>query len=153
MGVLPAVLVTIVIFFSATKLHAQQLSDDDWMAYFGVEETRAAEFKISGLSLFGPQEYRQRVKPKGTTSIEGKKYRKSVILHDGGPLANRTIEIFIRLSEDGLYERQEDGTERLITPRPLSIGQTWTYGKEILTFEGIEDLETFNATVHSCAKF
>jgi hypothetical protein len=40
----------------------------------------------------------------------------------------------------------------LLAPRPLTVGQTWTSGKETLKFEGIEDFETFNATIPACIK-
>jgi hypothetical protein len=135
-----------------TSLYAQQLPDADWMAYFGVEDTVPKEFIISTVPLFGPTDYLQHVKPKGTSSIDGREYRKSIVLHEAGPFANRTIETFTRVAHDGLYERQEDGAEKLIVPRPLVVGQIWMDGKQTLKFDGIEDFETFRATVPACIK-
>jgi hypothetical protein len=133
-------------------LYAQQLPDAEWMAYFNSEDTEPREFKVSIITMFGPQEFTQRVKPKGTVSIEGKQYRKSVVLHDSGPYANQTIEMFVRISDDGFYERKEDGSDVLLVPRPLVIGQSWVSGNETLKLEGIEDFETFNKTIPACLK-
>lgn len=146
------VVVAIATASSVTILSAQQLPDADWTAYFGAEDTEPKEYTITTVPLFGPQEFIQRVKPKGVVSIEGRQYRKSVVVHDSGPLANQMIETFVRVSEDGFYQRRSDGTEDLIAPRPLVVGQTWNHGKETLKFEGIEDFETFKVTIPACLK-
>jgi hypothetical protein len=122
------------------------------MAYFGVEDTEPKEFKISMITPFGPQEFTQRVKPKGTTSLGNKEYRKAVLLHDSGPFANRIMETLIRIADDGIYQRKDNGEEALIAPRPLTVGQEWTSGLETLKFEGIEDFETFDKTISACLK-
>lgn len=150
--ILAAFTLVLMIFF-APSLYAQQLSDTDWMTYLGVENTEPKEFIVSTVPLFGPSEFMQRVKPKGTADLEGRTYRKAVILHDSGPLANQVIETFIRVSADGLYERKKDGSEILLAPRPLIVGQTWLNGTDQYKFEGIEDFETFKATVSDCLKF
>lgn len=147
-----AAFILILMIFSTPSLYAQQLSDSDWMAYLGVEDTEPKEFLVSTVPLFGPSEFMQRVKPKGTVDLDGRIYRKSVLLHDSGPLANRVIETFIRVSADGLYERKKDGSEILLAPRPLVVGQTWFNGTDQYKFEGIEDFETFKATVPGCLK-
>lgn len=147
-----AALILILTIFSASSLYAQQLSDSDWMAYLGVEDTEPKEFLVSTVPLFGPSEFIQRVKPKGTVDLDGRTYRKSVLLHDSGPLANRVVETFIRVSADGLYERKKDGSEILLAPRPLVVGQTWLNGTDQHRFEGIEDFETFKTTVPGCLK-
>jgi hypothetical protein len=105
-------IITTVLF--ATNLYANQLPDSDWMAYFGAEDTVPREFKLSILTPFGPQEFTQRVKPKGSTAIEGREYRKSMVLHDSGLLANRIKEVFVRVANDGLFEWQEGGNEILL---------------------------------------
>ena len=110
------------------------------------------EFKVSTITPFGPQEFTQRVKPKGTVTIAGEEYRESVVLHDSGPFANRVMKTFLRLSDDGLYERRDDGSEVRLVPRPLTAGQIWINEKETFKFEGIEDFETFNTTVSACLK-
>ena len=137
---------------SASSLYAQQLPDSDWMAYLGVEDTEPKEFLVSTVSLFGPSEFVQRVKPKGTVDLDGRAYRKSVLLHDSGPLANQIVELFIRVSAEGLYERKKDGSESLLAPRPLVVGQTWLDGTAQHKFEGIADFETFKVTVPECLK-
>jgi len=130
-----------------------QLSDAEWMSYVGAEDTEPKEFKISIINPFvGPQEFTQRVKPKGTVSIGGRDYRKAILLHDSGPFADRIMESLTRIADDGFYQRKEEGRERLIAPRPLKVGQTWTSDKETLIFEGIEDFETFNTTIPACLK-
>jgi hypothetical protein len=138
---------------SITTLYAaQQLPDAEWAAYFGTEDSEPKEFKISMVTPFGPMEFTQRVKPKGIVSIAGKEYRKSTVLHDAGPFANRVIETFIRIADDGLYQRKENGEEELVVPRPLTVEQTWISGLETLKFEGIEDFETFDKTIPACLK-
>jgi hypothetical protein len=74
------------------------------------------------------------------------------VVHDSGPFADQVTKTFYRVSADGLYERDEHGKERLLVPRPLSVGQTWATETETFAFEGIEDFETFRKTVPSCAK-
>ena len=138
--------------FSAPSLYAQQLPDSDWMAYLGVEDTEPKEFLVSTVSLFGPSEFIQRIKPKGTVDLGGRAYRKSVLLHDSGPLSNQVVEVFIRVSAAGLYERKKDGSESLLAPRPLVVGQTWLDGTAQHKFEGIADFETFKVTVPECLK-
>lgn len=138
--------------FSAPSLYAQQLPDSDWMAYLGVEDTEPKEFLVSTVSLFGPSEFIQRVKPKGMVDLDGRAYRKSVLLHDSGPLSNQVVEVFIRVSAAGLYERKKDGSESLLAPRPLVVGQTWLDGTAQHKFEGIADFETFKVTVPECLK-
>lgn len=147
-----AALILVLTVFSSSNLYAQQLSDSDWLAYLGVEDTEPKEFLVTTVPLFGPSEFIQRVKPKGTVDLNGRTYRKSVLLHDSGPLANQVVETFIRVSADGLYERKKDGTEILLAPRPLVVGQTWLNGTDQHKFEGIEDFETFKATVPGCLK-
>lgn len=144
--------ILILTIFSAPSLYAQELPDSDWMAYLGVEDTEPKEFIVSMVPLFGPSEFTQRVKPKGTVDLDGRTYRKSVLLHDSGPLANQVVETFIRVSAEGLYERKKDGSESLLAPRPLVVGQTWLNGTDQHKFEGIEDFETFEATVPECLK-
>ena len=92
------------------------------------------------------------MKPKGTVTIAGKEYRESVVLHDSGPFAYRVMKTFIRLADDGLYQRRDDGSEVRLVPRPLTAGQIWTNEKETFKFEGIEDFETFNTIVSACLK-
>lgn len=152
-GKLLATFILILMIFSVPSLYAQQLPDSDWLAYLGGENAEPKEFLVSTVPLFGPSEFMQRVKPKGMVDLEGRTYRKSVILHDSGPLANQVIETFIRVSADGLYERKKDGSEILLAPRPLVVGQTWLNGTDQYKFEGIEDFETFKATVSDCLKF
>jgi hypothetical protein len=62
------------------------------------------------------------------------------------------MKTFIRLSDDGLYERRDDGSEVRLVPRPLTAGQIWANGKETFKFEGIEDFETFDTPVPACLK-
>lgn len=111
------------------------------MAYFGAEDMEPKEFKISMITPFGPQEFTQRVKPKGATSIGNREYRKAILLHDSGPFANKIMDTFIRIAEDGLYQRTYNGEEAILAPRLLTVGQEWTAGLETLKFEGIEDFE------------
>ena len=73
-----------------------------------------------------------------------------MIVHDSGPFANKISKTFTRVSQDGLFERKEDGKEILLVPRPLELGQIWKNGDEIYKFEGIEDFGTFNATIIDC---
>lgn len=146
-------LIFILTVFSATSLYAQQqLSDSDWMAYLGVEDTEPKEFTVSTTPLLGSSEFTQRMKPNGTVALDGHVYRKSVILHDSGPLAHQVVETFVRVSADGLYERKKDGGETLLAPRPLVVGQTWLNGTDQHKFEGIEDFESFKVTVPGCLK-
>lgn len=142
----------ITILLPTTALYAQQLPDSEWTAYFSSENTQPREFRVSILTLFGPQEFMQRVKPKGTVLMEGKQYRKAVVLHDSGPFANQIMESFVRVSEDGLYERREDGSEVLLAPRPLVIGQSWTNGNQTMKYEGLHEFESFNRSIPACLK-
>lgn len=136
-----------------TSLYAQQLPDADWLAYFGARHAEPTEYMISTVSPFGsPLEFRQQERPKGTVSIDGREYTKSVLVHDSGPLANQTMETFIRVSEDGLYQRLSNGREFLLVPRPLAVGQTWSDDKGTLKFEGIENFETYKDTIPACLK-
>ena len=41
---------------------------------------------------------------------------------------------------------------KVLAPRPLVVGQTWLNGTDQHKFEGIEDFETFKATVPECLK-
>jgi hypothetical protein len=62
------------------------------------------------------------------------------------------METFIRIADNGLYQRKDNGEEILIAPRPLMVGQEWTTGLETLKVEGIEDFETFDKTISACLK-
>lgn len=140
--------------FSSLAAHAKagELSDADWMAYFGTETTGPREYKVTTVSPFGHEEFRERVDSKGTTSIAGHTYRESAAIHDSGLLADKTIKTFVRTAEDGLYERMKNGKEVTLVPRPLKTGHTWVNGKGTFTFEGIEDFDTSGRIVPSCAK-
>ena len=135
-----------------TTGYAAELPDADWLAYLGADKDNITEYRITLLSPFGPKQFIQRQKPKGIIEFAGMRYRESVIVHDSGPFANRISKTFTRVSQDGLYERNEDGKELLLVPRPLVLGQIWKNGDDIYKFEKIEDFETFNATILDCAK-
>jgi hypothetical protein len=104
------------------------------------------------LTPFGEQHAIQRVTPKGKVAIDGKEYEESVVVHDKGFLANKVIRTHVRMSSDGSYERKPDGTEILLVPRPLEVGQKWKNGNEARHFNGIENFETFNGAVPACAR-
>ena len=110
------------------------------------------EYFVTMLTPFGEQQAIQRVKPKGVVEIDGKEYQESVVIHDKGFLANKVIKRHERVTASGLYERREDGSESLLVPRPLETGQTWTNQNEVRKFEGIENFETFNSPIPTCAR-
>ena len=132
--------------------YAENISDTDWVSFFGSEDMQAMEFSVTMLTPFGEQHAIQKVTPKGKVTIDGKEYRESVVIHDKGFLANKVIKTHLRMSNDGLYERRSDGTEILLVPRPLEVGQKWKNGNETRHFNGIEDFETFKQTVPACAR-
>lgn len=128
------------------------LSDDAWLAYFGSEWKETRDYYVKMETPVGPLDFIRREKWKGTQMFEGTEYRAATIVFDSGPYANRNVHVFTRVSPDGLYERQKDGKERLLVPRPLEAGQTWTGNGTTYTFEGIEDFETFDKTIQNCAR-
>lgn len=140
------------LFLLVSTGYTAEMPDTDWLAYFGTDEDNITEYRITLISPFGPQQFIQRQKPKEIIEFAGIRYRESVILHDSGPFANRISKTFTRVTQDGLYERNEDEKELLLVPRPLELGQTWKNGDKIYKFEKIEDFETFNATILDCAK-
>lgn len=140
------------LFLLVTTGYTAEMPDTDWLAYFGTDEDNITEYRITLISPFGPQQFIQRQKPKGIIEFAGMRYRELVIVHDSGPFANQISKTFTRVSQDGLYERNEDGNEVMLVPRPLVHGQIWKNGDDIYKFEGIEDFETFNATILDCAK-
>lgn len=131
---------------------AEELSDADWMAYFGTETAGPREYKVTTASPFGHEEFRERVDSKGTASVAGHKYRESAVIHDSGLLADKTIKTLVRTADDGLYERMNNGKEVKLVPRPLKTGHTWVNGKDTFTFEGIEDFDTSGKIIPACAK-
>lgn len=143
-----------VIFFLSFPaiLLADELSNKDWLEYFAPDEDEVVEYRITISSPFSTQHFNQREKNKGMVDLDGKRYRKSVVVFDSGPWANKSSEVFTLVSEKGLYQRKADGEEQLLVPRPLTSGQTWKNGEETYRFEGIEDFETFDTSVPKCVK-
>lgn len=136
----------------AVPLYAAELPDKDWLAYFSLDENQILEYRFIMATPFGVLNFNQKEKRKGTVEFDGKHYSRSVVVNDSGPFADKVSEVFTLISSKGVYERGSDGKERLLVPRPLRSGQTWQNGEEIYQFEGIEDFETFEASVPNCAK-
>lgn len=145
----------LIIFFLsvfAGQLYAAELPDKDWVAYFSPVDNQVVEYRIIMATPFGTQQGNLREKQKGTVEFDGKRYLKSVVVMDFGPMADKVTEVFTLISEKGKYERRGDETERLLVPRPLSSGEIWQNGEKFYRFEGIEDFETFDASVPNCVK-